>query len=373
MKLLINAIPTKPGGGLTVLVGLLKGWRLLGCDMDIAVVAGDPETYELIKSSGTADQVEAVSAGEGAWANFVWQNNHFRRFVRRFDADVVVTNNHYLFGLPRPQVVHHHNLWRFITDDLEVDRSKGVTNRVRDWSSRKALRSAAANVFVSDFLRLQAERFVPASAPRNYVVRNGLDDSIIDEAKRMATDYDGRPELMAIQSANPHKDNTTMIKTLAELVRRAPDVAWHLNVAGSAGRTGWDDVQQLAARLNVADHITWCGFCGREQLDAMLRKSLCLLCSSVLEAGPLPVIEAIAQHSVPVASRIAANEEFVGDGGVLVPPRSADDFASAIIRIYQQPAYREELVQKGLARIDMFRWSRCAEIFYELLKSAAGT
>jgi glycosyltransferase involved in cell wall biosynthesis len=105
----------------------------------------------------------------------------------------------------------------------------------------------------------------------------------------------------------------------------------------------------------------------------MLRKSLCLLCSSVLEAGPLPVIEAIAQHSVPVASRIAANEEFVGDGGVLVPPRSADDFASAIIRIYQQPAYREELVQKGLARIDMFRWSRCAEIFYELLKSAAGT
>ncbi len=41
MKLLINAIPTKPGGGLTVLVGLLKGWRRIGCDMEIVVVAGD--------------------------------------------------------------------------------------------------------------------------------------------------------------------------------------------------------------------------------------------------------------------------------------------------------------------------------------------
>jgi glycosyltransferase involved in cell wall biosynthesis len=103
----------------------------------------------------------------------------------------------------------------------------------------------------------------------------------------------------------------------------------------------------------------------------MLRKSLCLLCSSVLEAGPLPVIEAIAQHTVPIASRISANEEFVGDGGILVPPRSAVDFANAIIRIYQEPAHREELIQNGLARIDMFRWSRCASTFYDLLKAVS--
>ena len=84
-------------------------------------------------------------------------------------------------------------------------------------------------------------------------MRNGLDDAIIDEAKRMTTDFDGRPELIAIQSANPHKDNTTMIKTLAELARRAPDVDWHLSVAGSTGRASWDGVRQLAADLNVAE------------------------------------------------------------------------------------------------------------------------
>ena len=120
MKLIINAIPTTPGGGLTVLVGLLKGWRLIGCDMEIAVVAGNPETYEVIKATGMADQVEPVRAGEGAWANFLWQNNHFRRFVREFGADVVVTNNHYLFGLPRPAgrassqslAIHHRRLRR---------------------------------------------------------------------------------------------------------------------------------------------------------------------------------------------------------------------------------------------------------------------
>ncbi|MEZ6070276.1 MAG: glycosyltransferase family 4 protein [Pirellulales bacterium] len=349
-----------------------RAGRQINCDLEIAIVAGDPETYELIHATDAGCQLELVRAGEGAWANFLWQNNHFRRFVHRFDADVVVTNNHYLLGLPRPQVVHHHNLWRFITDDLEVEPSRGLTNRVRDWSSRKALRSATANVFVSDFLRHQAERFVPASSPRNYVVRNGLDDAVIDEAKQLSTAFDGRPDLMAIQSANPHKDNTTMIRTIAELVRRAPDVPWHLNVAGSPGRTGWSDVQQLADKLKVADLITWCGFCGREQLDTMLRRSLCLLCTSVLEAGPLPVIEAIAQHSVPVASRIEANVEFVADGGVLVPPRSAEDFAAAIIRLHREPTYREELIQRGLARLDMFRWSNCAATFYDVLKRACG-
>ncbi len=372
MRVMIDAIPTKPGGGLTVLLGLLRGWRQIGAPLDLCVLVAHDETESELRATGAVDRLVRVAVGAGAARAFLWQNYNLGRLAAQERAEVVIGNNHYLFNLPCPQVVHHHNLWRFITPDLDVAPVPGMTNRIRDWNARVALRRATANVFVSEFLRHQAEQFEPESKLRNHVVRNGLDDELIDRARLARTAFDGRPQLVAIQSANPHKDNETMVRTLAELVRLAPSVPWHLKVAGSAGRGGWSSVQQLASDLAVGDRITWCGFCHVPQLDQMLRESVCLLATSVLEAGPLPVIEAMARGCVPVASRIPSNVEFVGDAGLLVEPRNPTAFAAAVWEVYSRPEYRAALVAKGSERIEQFRWSRCAAHFQKILELATG-
>lgn len=370
MRLLIDAIPTKPGGGLTVLLGLLRGWKQLAAPLEVIVLVSDRQTEAEITATGAVAAIEHVELGRLTSAAFVWQNTLLGRWARRARAAAVIGNNHYLYNLSCPQIVHHHNLWRFVTPDLGVHRPPGLTNHIRDRNARVALRWATANVFVSDFLRHQAERLVPDTAGRNYVVRNGLDDEVIDRARTLPDGAYNPTQLVAIQSANPHKDNTTMVEALAELVGLAPEVPWHLKVAGSAGRAGWAEVQDLAARRGVAERITWCGFCQLPQLDHMLRESLCLLATSVLEAGPLPVIEAMARRCVPVAARIPANEEFVGPAGILVTPRQPRAFAEAILALHRQPARRAELVARGLEWIEQFRWNRCAARFYEIVEAA---
>lgn len=370
MRLLIDAIPTKPGGGLTVLLGLLRGWKQIGAPLEVVVLVSDRQTEAEIAASGAVAAIERVELGRLTSAAFIWQNTLLGRWAKRAGAAAIIGNNHYLYNVACPQIVHHHNLWRFVTPDLGVQRPPGLTNQIRDRNARVALRWATANVFVSDFLRQQAERMVPASAGRNHVVRNGLDDEVIDRARTLPDGEYNPAQLVAIQSANPHKDNTTMVETLAELVRLGPEVPWHLKVAGSAGRAGWADVQELAARRGISDRITWCGFCRVPELDRMMRESLCLLATSVLEAGPLPVIEAMARRCVPVAARIPANEEFVNSAGILVPPRRPTAFAEAVWALHREPSRRAELVAHGLDWIEQFRWNRCAAKFYEIVAAA---
>src|SRR5581483_4474006 len=106
MRLAINAIMTRPGGALTVLVGLLKAWRTLGCDFDITLLVGVPATIETIKRAKLDCRLEESPCGGTAWRRAWWQQARLGRWLRRNKIEALLTNNHYLPRLPCPQVVH---------------------------------------------------------------------------------------------------------------------------------------------------------------------------------------------------------------------------------------------------------------------------
>ncbi len=372
VRLFINAIPTRPGGGLTVLVGLLRAWKRLEAPLEITVLAADAKTLAAVRATEAADCQWVRGLDQSGARRFFFEHYQLGRELRR-RADVLLTNNHYLFRVPCPQVVHHHNVWRFITPDLGFSPPSGLGNRVRDRLARHALRKAEANIFVSDFLRRQAERFVPDRGGRYLVVRNAVDEELIALAPQVADDPQGRgANLLSVQSANPHKDNETSIRCLAELVERRPEVPWNLSIAGSDGRGSWQPLHDLARQLGVADRLNWCGYCDQAQLDALFRRSLCLLATSVLEAGPLPGIEAMARKCIAVGSNIAPRTEFVGDAGILVEPHRADLFAEAVIRLHQDREFRARLVERGMVRIREFSWSDRARQLSDLFTRLVG-
>lgn len=374
IRLVINAVPTRPGGGLTVLAGLLRGWRRIQAPLEITVLAADPQTLATVAAIPGTTCVEIDAARGSTWQRMRYEHRHLGRELVRLRADVLLTNNHYLFGVPCPQVVHHHNVWRFITPELGFSRPRDWSNRLRDWLARQALHKATANVFVSEFLRGQAESFVPDRRESYWVVRNALDDEVIEASVTADADQAARgARLVTVQSANPHKDNATVVRCLGELVRLEPDVPWHLSIAGGDGRGSWQPLRDLAEELGVAERITWCGYCDRAQLDRLLRSSLCLLATSRLEAGPLVGIEAIARQCVPVAARIPPRVEFLGDAGLLVDPHRPDQFARAVAALYHDPALRRQLVERGLERIRGFAWSDRARQLYELFARLAGS
>jgi glycosyltransferase involved in cell wall biosynthesis len=366
IRLAINVVSIKPSGALTVLLGLLEGWKRNSDPLDVTIFASDPGTLAAVRQIDWVDCVEPGDVGRSIVRQYLWQNYALGQELRRRGAQLLLTNNHYLFNIPCPQIVHHHNAWRFVSNVDVPHEHFSVGNAVRDWTARKALRSAERNVFVSGFLRTIAEKQVPSSAPRNVVIRNALDDDVVHAAETISRDQPLTSQILVVQSANIHKDNPTVLRTLAELVARRPDVDWQVKIAGSDGRSNRAQLRDLAEQLGIADRVTWLGFCSKATLDQLFRESLCLLSTSILEAGPLPVIETMARCCPPVAARIPSVEEFVGDCGLLVDPHRGDLFAEQIIRLYSQPELRRTLVDRGLQRIKEFTWGNRARQFCEV-------
>lgn len=368
MNIAINAISMHPGGGLTVLLGLLEAWREFADELTITVLANDPKTLAAVQAIDWIQTAAPIDVGHSVSRQYMWQNYRLGQELARRQADILLTNNHFVYNVYCRQIVHHHNAWRFVTGEDLPKKKFAVGDFVRDWTARKALHSAAANVFVSHYLRARAESFVPSSSPRNATIPNALPDAVVNAAQQIPFQPQVNPQLLVIQSANVHKDNPTAIRTLAELVRRAPLVDWKLKIAGSEGRGSQEPLRVLAREKGVEGRITWCGFCSHAQLDALFKESLCLLSTSILEAGPLPVIEAMARRCVPVAARIPAVEEFVANGGVLVDPYNAEQFADAVIQLHRDVDLRRRLTDNGVAQVQNFRWADRGRRFMEVFR-----
>jgi glycosyltransferase involved in cell wall biosynthesis len=357
------------------LTTLLRGWRRLRTDLRISVLVSNQRTIDTLERAGLDVDIIPVLVDAPSWKFSWWEASSLNKQLRKLGADVVMRSNHYQFNVPCPQVILHQNLWRFSPEspDPEVGPAGGLVEGLRNWSARKALRSAEANVFISNYLRSHAEAIVPESRPRNHVIYNAIDDSLIEQSMRTHDRYNGSAVIAAVQDGNIQKDNQTLVRTMGELVRREPNVDWRLKVAGGTGtgRFG-DDFIQLAKSEGVADRIDWLGFQSQAQIDELLRTSLCLVFTSVVEGFGLPSLEAMVRRCPVVACNATAMPEIVRDAGLLVAPRQASQFADSVVRLYRDRELRSILVDRGLERAMDFPASASAAKFCEVFQTVTG-
>jgi glycosyltransferase involved in cell wall biosynthesis len=96
-----------------------------------------------------------------------------------------------------------------------------------------------------------------------------------------------------------------------------------------------------------------------------------LVAPSLHEGFGITLLEAMACGTPVVTSNTSAMPEVVGDAGMLINPTSADDIAAAIVRLYHDSAYYQQLVRQGLDRVQTFTWensaARVAEVYERTL------
>lgn len=99
------------------------------------------------------------------------------------------------------------------------------------------------------------------------------------------------------------------------------------------------EVERLVAEQGLGDVVDVAGFVDGGQVDATLRRALCMVLPSRREGYGLVVVEASAAGtpSVVVAGPDNAATELVEDGvnGVIAPSASPEDLAAAIVRVHE--------------------------------------
>jgi glycosyltransferase involved in cell wall biosynthesis len=179
---------------------------------------------------------------------------------------------------------------------------------------------------------------------------------------------DPNPSLVVLGRLVPHKRVEHALGVLAALGPEFPGL--HLRVIGE----GWwrEELQAEAARLGVADQVTFTGFIDESTKESLLARSWLMLAPSVKEGWGLMVVEAAA-HGIPsIAYRSAGGlaESIHHDKtGVLVD--ELPQLIGTARQLLIDHRRRNELGEAAREHVAGFSWRTASTSMHLLLRRAA--
>ena len=225
-------------------------------------------------------------------------------------------------------------------------------------------RHAAAVVANSAGLRDLARRSAPAQAVR--VIPNGVDAQTFHPAAENERPSGGRVRLLFVGRVVFQKGLDVLLRALAAL---PAGLAWELEIIGDGEQRA--TLTAEAARLGLAERITFAGWCDRAGIAERYRAADVFVFPSRDEGMPNVVLEAMASGLPIVATAIAGSEDLVreGENGHLVPPDDAASLTAALARLLADPAGCRALGRASRAIVEReYTWARVAAEYLEMIR-----
>ena len=119
-----------------------------------------------------------------------------------------------------------------------------------------------------------------------------------------------------------------------------------------------DELAALAARLGVADRVTFAGLVPPQRVPAMISAMDVLVHASLREGLPRVLVQGLLCEKPVVTYALDGAPEVVIDGvtGRLVPPGSVDELADALVEAIEHPDRAAAMAREGRRRFaDRFR------------------
>ncbi|NPV72678.1 MAG: glycosyltransferase family 4 protein [Pelotomaculum sp.] len=116
------------------------------------------------------------------------------------------------------------------------------------------------------------------------------------------------------------------------------------------------------------DDIVCRGFVSNAELSALYRHCACFVYPSLYEGFGLPPLEAMAAGAPVIASQTTSVGEIVGEAGLLFDPNDPLELAAKIKSLIVDPGLAAELRTKGLKRLQLFSWEKCARETLEVYR-----
>lgn len=162
-----------------------------------------------------------------------------------------------------------------------------------------------------------------------------------------------RPYVLALGSATPNKNNTSVLKAFRMIEDRFPGVRLVIGGKNWLGKT-FDPAL-------VDEKVILPGFVEDSDLPVLFHAAQLFVFPSFHEGFGLPVIEAMAYGAPVIASNVTALPEVGGDAALYVNPSSVDELASKMEMVLSSADLANEMREKGLRRAESYRWERCCE------------
>jgi glycosyltransferase involved in cell wall biosynthesis len=170
------------------------------------------------------------------------------------------------------------------------------------------------------------------------------------------------PVIGIIGRLSQQKGHCDLLEAMTTVLRHRQDV--NLVVIGSGPLE--TSLKRQCERLGISSSVHWLGHCdGAFRLLPFLDL---LVSSSWWEGFPTVLLESMAVGVPVVATDVSGSRELVrtGETGLLVPPRSPDLLARAIMRALDNPAETKTWIENAKQMVHQFTIENTAKCYAQI-------
>jgi glycosyltransferase involved in cell wall biosynthesis len=145
----------------------------------------------------------------------------------------------------------------------------------------------------------------------------------------------------------PHKNHIRLVNALARARAQHSDIS--LVLSGGAGKER-SRIQAHVHRLGLRDHVRFVGYVPDTDMPEFYRRARALIFPTFFGPTNIPPLEAFALGCPVAISGIYGMPEQVGDAALLFDPRSEEEMADCILRLWQDDELCRRLSLSGRRR-----------------------
>jgi glycosyltransferase involved in cell wall biosynthesis len=172
---------------------------------------------------------------------------------------------------------------------------------------------------------------------------------------------DGAPVLLYVGTEAPRKRVDFLIRLLAGLRHGDYPNAVLVKVGAPVHPGRRDELQALAAALDVATAVYWFDAVAEQELAWLYNLATVYVSAAEREGFGLPVLEAMASACAVVVSDLPAHWEVTAGAGCLVPADDLEAWMVAMGAILGDDNRRRAMAARAEERAADFTWRRTAE------------
>lgn len=316
MKILVDALPARDGGGLTYLIEQVRAIEAVAPDLTLELLAA-PWSYSTI-----VDAVRSVVHRVGVRTvadRFAFEQTVLRNRARKWDLLYCPLNFGPMFWGGSRTVLTLHNS-NYFAEGLHMAGTKDARPWVKVKACHAAVRECHTVVAISHSLRESVIQSIPTAAPKIRVVKSGRPnwDSVQPEP------MDGAPQrfMLTVGSPSPHKRLEQIVEGWSTAVSKSGEEVG-LIVMGDiseATKRRHRAIASVASPLLL--HVG--AVSSRGKVRWLYEHATAMVSMSVLEAFPLTVAEAGALGCPMVLSDIPAHREVSLGNAIFIQPESPE-------------------------------------------------
>lgn len=181
------------------------------------------------------------------------------------------------------------------------------------------------------------EKLMGVSPEKIKVIYNGIEKDIFTKANLVSQT---NPTVVSVARIDPYKDIISLIRTAAIVRETIPNVKFVV-YGDISVPTYYQECLELCKSLDLEQTFIMAGH--TNNVAAAYQSGDVIAVSSISEAFPYSVVEAMMSAKPIVSTDVGGIKEALGETGMLVQPRDTQALAKNLIRLLKNPQLREEM------------------------------